>query len=430
MQLTIPAVTPARLTVTVLLASIFGLGIVVQRLGVWVGGFPLACSMLFAIVVPLGLWRYGFARFERNRLLLYCLFAFIETLCAVTNTAHMSLPSFLLFLGLYFPFCLSVSLPEPEYERLQRLYAVVAMVFGLIGVLQYAAQFVVPNRTMLFTWAWILPPGFLIEYNSLNYLTYGSSVLKSNAFVFLEASAVSQLLARTLLIGRYFELRGLFVGLTLLGIAVTYSGGGMVLIAIFAVPLLLRELSRTGGLRLRAALPYIVVPAVVLLLALGLTQAGVFNLATIVGRATEIVSPGTSGYARYGSSTWVIEQAFKDRGLFAWLFGLGPGQSTPQGFSVPVFTTAWVKLLIEYGVVGLTACVGFVGYCIWSSSRSFFIFSVLMFCFFLLDSNLLVPQYVFFLLMLGVLPKRELVAQVSAQPAFYHQLSVAPTNAG
>jgi len=53
-----------------------------------------------------------------------------------------------------------------------------------------------------------------------------------------------------------------------------------------------------------------------------------------------------------------------------------------------------------------------------------------MFCFFLLDSNLLVPQYVFFLLMLGVLPKRELVAQVSAQPAFYHQLSVAPTNAG
>ena len=423
MPLNKSAASPARLGVAAALAWVFGLGIVVQRLGLWVGGFPLACSLLFVIVVPLGLWACGVARFERDRLLLYLLFIFVEAFCAMTTTAHMSLQSFLLFMGLYFPFCLSVTLPERAYGRLQRLYAVVAMGFGLLGVVQYAAQFFTANRAELFSWQWIVPAGFLIEYNSINYLHYGSSVLKSNAFVFLEASAVSQLLARTLLIGRYFGLRFVFVGLTLLGIAVTYSGGGMVLIALFVIPLMVREVARDGKVRLRSILPYIIAPAAAAVLALGLSQAGFFDLGAILGRTTEISSPGTSGYARYGSSMSVIEDAFKDQGPFVWLFGTGAGQSASKDLGVSIFTTAWVKLLIEYGVFGLSACAGFVSYCIWSSSRSLFVVAVLVFCFFFLDSNLLVPQYVFFLMMLGVLPKRRPAAQASSGAATSrHQL--------
>jgi hypothetical protein len=233
------------------LGWIFVGGIVAQRLCVWVGDLPIAAAILLVLATPIILWFRGNAKLMIPRMAAFFALVCAITLSAALNAPRTSLPSFLLFVLLYFPFCFSIPVSSKVYGVMQRRYTVIAAIFGLLGVLQYALQFLTAKRSLLFSWAWIVPHQFLIEYNSLNNLHYMSPIFKSNGFFFLEASAVSQLLARTLLIGRYYGISLWILAATLLGIAVTYSGGGMVLVALFAIPLIFYDVNRDGRLNFK-----------------------------------------------------------------------------------------------------------------------------------------------------------------------------------
>jgi len=384
----------------------FALLLLTQRFGIWVNGFPFPFALLLLFALPAYLLMRGMARIAPMRIVLLLIMLTSATVSFLINTQDGRFTSFFLFTVLYIPLCVTVPLTDTLYRSFQRKLAVVSIVFGLLGVLQYGLQFLVPKREPLFSWRGILPSQFLIEYNSGNTLGYLSNIFKSNGVFFLEASAVSQLLARAALIGRYCGSSWWIVVLAIVGIAVTYSGGGMIMFGLFFPFLIMREFSSHGAGR---SLMFLGVGAIGAGTAgFFLIASGAFEIGAITGRINEFSTPGTSGWARYGSSGALIEFALSGKPIAQILFGIGPGTTEELfgSFRYEVFATSWVKLLVEYGIFGLTSFIVFLVYCIYASSRSVFITILLSFHYMLVEGNLLVPQYVMMLVLMGVLPTR------------------------
>jgi hypothetical protein len=94
-----------------------------------------------------------------------------------------------------------------------------AQVFGLWAYEDYLKTFV--------------PAQFLAQgYNTSFPMEYGSSIVKANAFVFLEPSFLSQFLALALVVGVIVRVRSWQLLVLALGMASTLSGTGILLLVV------------------------------------------------------------------------------------------------------------------------------------------------------------------------------------------------------
>jgi hypothetical protein len=393
-----------------------GLGLATQRLGLWVGGFPLAFSLLVMVGSLTLLGAQGALRIHWGRASAYYLVLATVTASALLNIDEASFPSYLLLLGLYAPLCLQTELSPERYRGYYAGVIWIAAALAVGGVAQYLLQFVVGNPELLFSWASFVPENLLIEYATLNKLSYESATLKSNGVVFLEASAFSQFLARAVLLALIVSVQRRWIPLLGIALLLTYSGTGMLVLAAF-LPFALLSRRTWRGLNPRKAAPLFGLAVLAALAsAAALSALGVFDLSLLLSRFDEVSAPGSSGYARYGSTPLILSQAFRVQSPLQLLFGLGPG-ATDQfltGYSFEVFATAWVKLLVEYGLLGLVSVSAFLAVCLWTSTRSRVLSGAFLVQFLLLDGNLLVPQYVLLLMFLGALPT---VGAALARPA-------------
>lgn len=390
---------------TLLLLLAFGTGILTQRLGLWVSGFPVALSLFLLAGSTLALALTGVTRLHWGRV-----FAFYAVFCATTasaflNAATASFQSYVLLLGLYAPLCFHAPLSEGGYRRYYSGVVLLAAALSAGGLAQYLLQFLVANREVLFSWKSFVPESFLIEYATINQLNYYSDILKSNGLVFLEPSAFSQFLARVVLISVIVSVQRRWIPLLVVALLATYGGTGMMLLGVF-LPLALLTPGVWRGFDPR----YGVLLAGALLAVLAIAPAtGLFDLNLLVARLGEFGAPGSSGYARYGSTPLILEAAFEDNPAWtAIIFGLGPGQTEQflTGYSFEVFATAWVKLLIEFGVAGLFSVIAFLTVCLWTGTRSVVLTGAFLAQFLILDGNLLVPQHVLLMAFLATLPSR------------------------
>jgi hypothetical protein len=229
-------------------------------------------------------------------------------------------------------------------------------ILAVFGIVQFLAQFAIGPKNA-FPVESFLPAGFLIHgFHYLNPLYYGSSVLKANGIFLLEPSFFSQLMAIALLVELSFETRIRNIIVISLAIIFSYSGTG-ILILVISLPIALVKERRAD----------------ILLAIIGLAMAALLfatplKLDIFLERAGEFTDPNSSAYIRFVSWYALAKDALS---VDAWhaLFGYGTGTFRAVGgeYSSSAAEIFHSKMLIEYGIAGFSAYLGFVLYCLFSS---------------------------------------------------------------
>ncbi|WP_159993415.1 hypothetical protein [Roseomonas sp. 18066] len=232
-----------------------------------------------------------------------------------------------------------------DFARTLRLLSNMAVGFSAIGVAQFCAQFVV-GREMAFFMEHYLPPGMLMSgYNFMIPLVWDSPILKSNGVVFAEPSFFCQFLAIGLIGELLRTARPWRLAVIGLGLIASYSGTGLMTLAIF-LPWYILDRRRYDLLLLGA-----------LGLALLASQAGdALQLSAITDRTAEFSNPNSSAFGRF-FSIFMVLQDYILTDLPTLLFGRGPG-SVMEFFDqlhYGAFDPTWGKVFYEYGLVGFTA---------------------------------------------------------------------------
>jgi hypothetical protein len=272
---------------------------------------------------------------------------------------------------------------------------------------QYFAQFVFKSA-LLFSWRGVVPGGYLIEYNTLNELTYDSGIFKSNGFFLLEASLLSGLAARELLIVVKIVKDTRYIIPLALGMGFALSGQGIVFTLIFVtVPLVSLLFSKMRSDRSSRTQALFGIVAVVAFVSIFVVFSDYF-----LDRVGEFSDPRSSAYARYTSSLNVFnEDVMRSFGTF--FFGYGPGGFEPltRNSSFAEHCTGWIKLFVELGFLGILSFSVFFLVCVHSATRSWYISIAMLFHYIVLDSTVLSPQMTFLAFAMFVLPVRIDVAK-------------------
>jgi hypothetical protein len=224
-----------------------------------------------------------------------------------------------------------------------------ALFFCLLGIAQYLSQFVIGPR-LAYPIDNFGPRGGFVSittnYNALIPIRYGASTLKANGVFLLEPSYYSQTLAAGFAMEAAGPRRLKRLACFCAGFVVAYSGTGLLMLFPALAVLIIAE-------KRYDIMGYIMVVGVV-----GLAFAKPLGLEVFLDRANEFSSTRSSGYMRYVGGIHLFEQ-------YLWpypqraLFGMGSGmmfRSTPW----PTFfvaETGWVKILIEFGIVGFVTCI-------------------------------------------------------------------------
>jgi hypothetical protein len=236
-----------------------------------------------------------------------------------------------------------------------------ALFFCLLGIAQYLLQFVIGPR-LAYPIDTFGPRGAITitkNYNALIPLRYGASTLKANGVFLLEPSYYSQTLAAGFALEATGPRRLKRLACFCVGFVVAYSGTGLLMLTAALAVLIIAE-------KRYDILAYLLIIGVVMI-----AFAKPLGLQVFLDRADEFGSTRSSGYMRYVGGIHLFEQYLWPHPQRA-LFGMGSGmmfRSTPwpQFF---VAETGWVKILIEFGIVGFVSFFGFLFYCIFSSRQS------------------------------------------------------------
>jgi hypothetical protein len=218
---------------------------------------------------------------------------------------------------------------------------------------QFVAQFVVDGRKIIMFYG--IVPDFLYAGGESTIRTlYGGHILKSNGLFLGEPSNFSQITALGILIEVLEFRRPRYLLTMTLGFLVAYSGTGLMTLLLF-LPL--------AGLRHgRAGLSALVV----VMFALGLFATGVLDLSAFTSRVGEFQDTHASGFGRFIGPAWVLAKQFDTASLQALLVGNGPGTvkvlETTTWYSGT--STTWLKLFIEYGIIGVFFFSFFLASCL------------------------------------------------------------------
>jgi hypothetical protein len=280
------------------------------------------------------------------------------------HDAPFSASSIALMAVLFLPLTLELRPVEsPDGLPSQRLaawrfMAGLAACFAGCGVLQFALQAVV-GTTAAFPVEHLVPEAFLIrEFNALIPVAEGGSLLKSNGVFFLEPSFFSQFMALGLLLELSLDSRPLRLALLVAGLAVSYSGTGLIVAGAGLLGLVI--VKGRWDLMLFGALAVL---ALVLLDDLSPLQP-------LLRRASEFQSSHSSGSARFVAWIDMFERQwwpYPDRVLF----GAGAGSFAAHAAVArqPTAEMSFSKMLFEYGVTGALLFFGFL-VCAFNSVRA------------------------------------------------------------
>lgn len=366
-----------------LTAIIFGC-VFLQRLAVPVGAIQLSLSFLIG---------YGGLAYLllRGRIALsfpLCIFFFVVMAALTMSILHSgssaSLMSFFYLFSIYSLYLFKIRGDgQAASEEIQNLYQRFMLIAAAGGIAQFCLQFVLPFE-LLFPLETFVPPQFLFGeiYNVIIPLTYGSPIIKSNGFIFLEPSFFSQFLALAFILELMGRQRASRLALLAGGLLVAYSGTGLLLIALFLPYLMLRR----GNL-------YLLLFGLGALIILGFS-ATALNLDIFLGRVGEFNSPESSGFARFVSPFYLFRDFMGTAGAF--LLGLGPGsieevmrEASYRGYVS--HDPTWIKAVLEYGVIAGLLLLAYVVAAFFAGSRSKVLSAVLLCLFLFLGGYLLNP---------------------------------------
>ncbi len=239
---------------------------------------------------------------------------------------------------------------EPLDAALHAMAGLAAF-FAALGVLQYVSQYVIGQK-LAFPIEYSLPEAFITQkYNHLIPVREGGEILKANGVFFLEPSFYSQFIGLGLVLELSMRNRPLRIALLVTGLAVAYSGTGIVVATVGIAGLVI--VKRRWDL--------IVFITLVVLAALLLSD--VLQLDRLLGRIGEFHSTRSSASARFVAWIDMLHQHWWLDGTRA-LFGAGAGSFSGYAVTARLATAemSFSKMLFEYGIVGATLFFGFLAY--------------------------------------------------------------------
>jgi hypothetical protein len=268
-----------------------------------------------------------------------------------------SVGSLMLMTVLHLPYVLYVPRSADQYDEALRYFQTTATFIAGMGIVQYVLQFVA-TPAIAYPIENFLPPQFLVSgFNMQGWLEYGSKIFRANGVFMLEPSFFSQLLALGILVELLKFHRPKYLVILSLGLILSYSGSGLLVLAIGLPFVLIR--SGRWGLLLGA-----VVLAVVGMVIVGMVgETSWFDI--FLKRSGEFTSKGSSGFARYVGGFYLFEQFLWPDPMRA-LFGFGAGSF--QGYvdraNFFAAATTLFKIVFEYGIVGAVAYFAFLFHCV------------------------------------------------------------------
>lgn len=326
-------------------------------------GLPPLSTQGIGVTLPmlLGLTGLGLLlgelQIEPRRLVLGALCLGTLVFLQLIKSDVFSINSIALLAAIYLPFVLQLREPVRDFGRVLNFFQTICAVIAALGIVQFTLQGHVPS-------AWVFPVDELLpealhiqNFNSRAVMDYGSEVLRANGVFMMEPSFLSQLLAIGIVLELSTRHRWWLLVLFGVGIMVSYSGTGMMVLMI-SLPVLVIAQRRWSVLLLA------VVVGCVGYLVVQLFGEQLY-LDKYLARANEFQSTGSSGFARFVGGFYLFDQFLWHEPVRA-LFGTGAGsfkEYAPMSY-VPVAEMPLFKMVMEFGIVGsfiffffLTACM-------------------------------------------------------------------------
>lgn len=322
---------------------------------------PLAAqSLTIAYVfiflpIALGL-AAGCLRLDIKRLSFFLLFIGAIGALQVLRGEPFSLTSLLLLGALHLGYVFYLARGGDSTARALDFFLGLAIVLAVLGIVQYALQFVV-GAHYAFPIENLVPKEFVVQgFNMQAPIVWGSGTFRTNGIFFAEPSFFSQFMAIAIIVELLGRNRPLPLALYALALLFTYSGTGLVLLAVCG-PLILMT-------RRRGGLIWLVLSGLLLVAALGST----LELDKLIARIGEFGSVRSSAYARFLNGFQVFDLYLWPHPLKA-LFGHGAGQFPLYAGSMPfpVAEMTLFKMVFEYGLIGAALYFGFIAYCLFRS---------------------------------------------------------------
>jgi hypothetical protein len=266
-------------------------------------------------------------------------------------------PTSLLLLGtLHLGYVFHLSRGSDSTARALDFFLGLATVLALLGIGQYLLQFVVGARHA-FPIENLVPQEFVVRgFNMQAPIAQGLETYRANGIFFAEPSFFSQFMAIAIIVELLTGNRLPRLALYTLALLLSYSGTGVVLLAVCGPQILMT--------RRRWGLLWLVLLGLALLLALG----SYLEVDKLAGRIGEFGSVRSSGYARFLSGFHVFDQYLWSDPLKA-LFGYGAGQFPGYAarMTIPAAEMTLFKMVFEYGLIGAAAYFSFIFYCFYRS---------------------------------------------------------------
>jgi hypothetical protein len=301
------------------------------------------------------------ARIDRRGAALFAAIVSVAGASYLVNTwfeprSLRSVTSLLLVALSYAPFVLVLSPAAADAQRWRwtlRLFANAAALVAAAGMVQFFFQFV-SDAPWLFDYTPLIPEALRTSghWNTVHpvasWVQADGYWIKSNGFFMREASMFSVVLAYGIVCELILGARRWAIVLMAAGLALSYSGSGLVALAVALVfPLERRTLLRVlGAAACVAAIVYF----------LGDT----LNLSYTVERIAEFGDEQSSAYCRFIQPAVAVAQGLQ---FDAWsaILGHGPGSLTRWGMTcADLHEPTYGKLLFEYGLAGALAFGGLI----------------------------------------------------------------------
>ena len=324
------------------------ISIVFQKFAIPGTGGAISLSLLPLIVVTGFLALRGNLRVSNTTLVLATLFmASTAISVSLSSSSQLSVYSWVLMLVLQAPLLFVIS-PYRVHDDLISLASRLGVVFAIGGLIQLALQGMI-GSSIAFWFDYNIPPAMALQgFNKLNALEWDATIFKSNGIFFNEPAFFCQFLALTFLAELWLAGRPFRLIIIASGMLASYSGTGLVALAIFVPLYLLREQRAT--IVVTFAIFFLVIAA----------AAEHLQLEAITSRRGELLVSGSSGNARFVTPLSLIAEVL-DMDLKTFVLGRGSGTVTEffTTRSYDMFAPTYAKLLYEYGIIGFASYLAF-----------------------------------------------------------------------
>jgi hypothetical protein len=307
-----------------------------------------------ATVLGLG---FGTLRLDPTRIVLYSVAIGGLLLTMLMKSTPFSTSSFVLLAVLYFPFVAVIFVNVREYRQGLLIFQSIMSALAVIGLIQFSAQFIIGSDWM-FPFDLVLPNELFISQFNLRIPIDGDlNHLKSNGLCFLEPSHFAQFIAVGILVEMLYFRRAVTLALFGAAYLVSFSGTGLLLLTIVVIPLcvLRRQYWILGVIIVGIPLIYL------------LQDVPPFSM--FFSRMDEFSNVRGSGSMRLFGPFWFVNDLMlKDP--TALFFGFGPGaiKDITEMVDYDVLASSWLKLLVEYGLVGSVCFLTFWIYVLFANS--------------------------------------------------------------